>query len=118
MTCWAASLVANFLSLAKALACPTARQMTIFLLIFLLVCLGRSNFCNWAKEELIFCSAINLLTSAGEPSIRVFRVMLTPGGAEKSLTLLKQDLKISGDRAVTVTRAARKMTEKWIHVKT
>ena len=55
---------------------------------------------------------------AGEPSIRVFRVMLTPGGAEKSSTLLKQVLKIRGDRAVTVTRAARKMTEKWIHVKT
>ena len=118
MTCWAASLVANFLSLAKALACPTARQMTIFLLIFLLVCLGRSNFCNWAKEELIFCSAINLLTSAGEPSIRVFRVVLTPRGAEKSLPFLKQVLRIRGVHAVMKTREARKMTEKWIRVKT
>merc|ERR1712015_211284 len=48
------SLLAIVFSLAKALACPAARQMTIFLLILLLLSLGRSSFCNWANEELMF----------------------------------------------------------------
>ena len=82
------SLLAIVFSLAKALACPAARQMTIFLLILLLFSLGRSSFCNWAKEELIYRSPMTFSTSVGEPLTKVFKVVLTPSGAEKSF--LKQ----------------------------
>ena len=105
------SLLAIVFSLAKALACPAARQITIFLLILLLLSLGRSSFCNWAKEGLVFCCRISVCTSAGEPSTRVFKMMFSPSGVGKSLPFLKQLLRIAGAENVTMTRATKKITE-------
>ena len=104
------SLLAIFFSLAKALAYPAARQITIFLLILLLLSLGRSSFCNWAKEELMFRSPMTFSTSVGEPLTKVLRVVLTPSGAGKSF--LKQNWRILPTQGVTMTRTARKMAEK------
>ena len=104
------SLLAIVFSLAKALACPAARQITIFLLILLLLSLGRSSFCNWAKEELMFRSPMISFTSVGEPLTKVLRVVLTPSGAEKSF--LKQNWRILPTQGVTMTRTARAMAGK------
>ena len=104
------SLLAIVFSLAKALACPAARQMTIFLLILLLLSLGRSSFCNWAKEELMFRSPMTFSTSVGEPLTKVLRVVLTPSGAGKSF--LKQHWRILPTQGVTKTRTARAMAGK------
>ena len=104
------SLLAIDFSLAKALACPAARQMTIFLLILLLFSLGRSSFCNWAKEELMFRSPMTFSTSVGELLTKVLRVVLTPSGARKSF--LKQHWRIRATKGVTKTRTARTMAGK------
>ena len=104
------SLLAIDFSLAKALACPAARQITIFLLILLLLSLGRSSFCNWAKEELMFRSPMTFSTSVGEPLTKVLRVVLTPSGAGKSF--LKQHWRILPTQGVTKTRTARAMAGK------
>ena len=104
------SLLAIFFSLAKALACPAARQITIFLLILLLLSLGRSSFCNWAKEELILPFPTTSFTSVREPLTKVLRVVLTPSGAEKSF--LKQNWRILPTQGVTMTRTARAMAGK------
>ena len=113
MICRHVSFLANFFSLAKALACPAARQMTNFRFILLLLSLGRSSFCSWAKQELILRSPITPFTSVVEPPTRVFRVVLPPGGDEKSLPFLtKQVCRIVDVQTVTMTRAVRKMAEK------
>ena len=111
ISCDVSLLAINF-NLAKALACPAARQMTIFLLILLLFSLGRSSFCNWAKEELIFRSPMTSFTSVGEPLTKVLRVVLTPSGAEKSF--LKQNWRILPTQGVAMTRTARAMAGKKI----
>ena len=111
MTWRAVSFPANLFSLAKALACPTARQMTIFRFTLLLFSLGRSNFCNWAKEELIFWLRMASFTSAFEPSTRIFRVVFPPVG-DNSLPFLKQVCRIAEEHCVAMTRTVRKMTEK------
>ena len=113
MICRHVSFLANFFSFAKAWACPAAaRQMTNFRLILLLFSLGRSSFCNRAKQELILCSPMTSFTSEVEPFTRVCRVKLPPGGDEKSLPFLKQVCRIVEVQSVTVTRAVRKMAEK------
>ena len=112
MICWAVSCLANFFSLAKALDCPAARQITILRFILLRLSLGRSNFCSWAKEELILRSPNNSLTSAIEPATRTFRVALSPREAGKYCLFLKQHCRIVGEQIATMTSMVRKPTEK------
>ena len=80
--------------------------------ILLPLSLGRSSFCSWAKEELIFCSAINFFTSAVEPSTRIFRVVSPPGGAGTSSPLGKHLCRIGEAKYAAMAMAARKVTEK------
>merc|ERR1719500_9011 len=112
MTCCAVFCFASFFSLAKALACPAARQMTNFRFILLLFSLGRSSFCNWAKQELILRSPITPFTSVVEPSTRVLRVELPPERDEMSLPLLKQVCRIVEAQIVAMERTVRKMAGK------
>ena len=112
MICCDVSLLAIVLSLAKALACPAARQMTIFRFILLRRSLGRSSFCNWAKEELIFSLPITAFTSEVEPKTRVFRVVLPPLGVNKFLPLLKQHRRSVEEQSETTITAATEITEK------
>ena len=113
MTCFV-SFFASFFSLAKALACPAARQMTNFRFILLLFSLGRSSFCNWAKQELILRSPITPFTSVVEPPTRVLRVELPPERDEMSFPLLKQICRIVEAQIVAMESVVRKMAEKEI----
>ena len=112
MICCDVSLLAIVLSLAKALACPAARQMTIFRFILLRLSLGRSSFCSWAKEELIFSLPITAFTWEVEPKTRVFRVVLPPLGVKTFLPLLKQHRSRVEEQSETTITAAREITKK------
>ena len=96
--------------MAKAWACPAARLTTIFRFMLLLLSLGRSSFCSWAKEELILCSAITFFTSVVEPSTKIFRIVLPPGRDEKPF--LKQVGRIMERQIVTMARETREIPEK------
>ena len=72
--------------------------------------LGRSSFCSWAKEELIFCPLRISFTSDVEPSTKIFRIVLPPGRAK--MPFLKQVGRILEMEIVAMTRETMEIAEK------
>ena len=100
-----------FVSVATGNACDAFRWWGG--IILLLLSLGRSSFCSWAKQELILRSPITPFTSVVEPPTRVFRVELPPENLhEKSLPFLKQVCRIVKVQIVEIESTVRKMPEK------
>ena len=112
MICKDMSLFGKPFNFVKALAWVSARQRMNIRFLLLRVSLGSSSFCSWVMDALTPCLLMTFFTSEAEPSTRVLRVVLEPGGVGTSSPVPKHVFKIEGENVETSTRPAMSAAEK------
>ena len=115
INCCTVSLFGNFFNLVKALVWLSARLQMNTRFLLLRVSLGSSRCCSCVMDALTPCLLMTLFTSAAEPSTRVFRVVLEPGGVGTFLPVPKQVSKIERANVETSSKATMSTAEEKTH---